>query len=91
MKYLIKYTQPNTSIVEYFEANSIEEFAIEHMRFHIEQREDNGWEVYLLGENVAHYTNEWTREEVKKDYFRDFTHKNNWKNIEYYCKMNNLA
>lgn len=87
MNYLIKYTQPNTNEVKYFEEDSIEDFAINHLFFHIDRREDGGWEVWLLGKNVAHYANEWTRDEVKRDYFRDFTHKNNWKNIEYYRKI----
>lgn len=87
MNYLIKYTSPSDNKVEYFENNSIEEFAEQHMDFHIDKRTDDGWEVYLVGKNVAHYTNEWTYEEVKKDYFRDFTKKNNWKNIEYFHKI----
>lgn len=87
MDYLIRYTQPNTNEVKYFEYDSIEEFAEKEMGFHIDQRNDGGWEVWLVGDNVAHYTNEWTYDEVKRNYFRDFTIKNNWKNIEYFKKI----
>lgn len=87
MKYIIKYTDPNTNQVTYFEADSLIQFAVEHLFFNLEQREDGGWEVYLLGKAVAHYTNEWTMKEVLKNYFRDFTQKNNWKNIQYYSQI----
>ena len=87
MNYIIKYTNPNTGIVEYIEAESIEDFAIRCLFFHIDRRDDGGWEVWLLGMNVAHYTNEWTKDEVFRDYFRNFTQKNNWKNIQYFKQM----
>lgn len=87
MNYIIRYTNPNTGIVEYIEAESIEDFAIRCLFFYIEKRDDGGWEVWLLGKNVAHYTNEWTRDEVYRDYFRNFTTKNNWKNIQYFKQM----
>lgn len=87
MKYIIKYTNPNNNKVEYYEVNSIEEFAMRYLFFNIEQNERGGWDIYLLGEEVAHYTNEWSRAEAMKDYFRNFTQKNNWKNIEYYTKI----
>lgn len=87
MKYLIKYTDPNTNQVEYFEADSLIQFAVEHLFFDLTQRNDGGWEVWLLGNNVAHYTNEWTMKEVLQDYFRNFTQKNNWKNIQYFTSI----
>lgn len=87
MKYLIKYTAPKTNEVEYFEGDSMVQLAVEHLFFNLQQREDGGWEVWLLGKNVAHYTNEWTRAEVLRDYFNDFERKNNWKNIEYYKQI----
>lgn len=87
MKYLIKYTAPKTNEVEYFEGDSMVQLAVEHLFFDLQQREDGGWEVWLLGKNVAHYTNEWTRAEVLRDYFSNFERKNNWKNIEYYKQI----
>jgi hypothetical protein len=87
MKYIIKYTNQYTNEVTYIEANSIAEFAVEYMGFDVRQNDRGGWDVLLLGEEVAHYTNEWTIAEVLKDYFRDFERKNNWKNIEYYTKI----
>lgn len=84
MKIIVRYTDPKTNKVEYIEAESIIHFAVNHLFFHIDKREDGGWEVWLVGENVAHYTNEWTYEEVIRNYFRDFEQKNNWKNIQYF-------
>ena len=87
MAYLIKYIDPNTHQTEYFETETLLQFAIEHLFFRVDQRTDGGWEVWLVGENVAHYTNEWTYEEVIRNYFRDFTQKNNWKNIKYFTQI----
>ena len=87
MKYIIKYTNQYTNEVTYIEVDSMVEFAVNYMDFDIIQNERGGWDVLLLGKEVAHYTNEWTRAEVLKDYFRNFERKNNWKNIEYYTKI----
>lgn len=95
MKYLIKYTNQYTNEVTYIEVDSMLEFAVKYLDFDIKWNGDvlygnferGGWDVLLLGKEVAHYTNEWTRAEVLKDYFRDFERKNNWKNIEYYTKI----
>lgn len=87
MKYLIKYTDPNTNEVQFFEADSMVQFAVEHLFFDLRQNEEGGWVVWLLGKVAARYTNEWTMKEVLEDYFRNFTQKNNWKNIQYYCQI----
>jgi hypothetical protein len=87
MKYIIKYTNQYTNEVTYIEVDSMVEFAVKYLDFDVIQNERGGWDVLLLGKEVAHYTNEWTRAEVLKDYFRDFERKNNWKNIEYYTKI----
>lgn len=95
MKYIIKYTAPKTGEVSYIEVDSLLQFAVEYMGFDVKWNDDvvygnnerGGWDVILNGEEVAHYTNEWTRAEVLKDYFRDFEFKNNWKNIQYYTQI----
>lgn len=95
MKYIIKYTNQYTNEVTFIEVDSMVEFAVKYLDFDIKWNDDvvygnferGGWDVFLLGKEVAHYTNEWTRAEVLKDYFMDFERKNNWKNIEYYTKI----
>ena len=61
MKYLIKYTNQYTNEVTYIEVDSMLEFAVKYLDFDVIQNERSGWDVLLLGKEVAHYTNEWTR------------------------------
>lgn len=70
MKYIIR--RQIAGSIRYYEADDLKEFAKEYLAFHIDQNEEGGWEVWLYGENVAHYSNEWTKDEVERDYFASF-------------------
>lgn len=56
-------------------------FAKTVMGFRVVQNDRGSWDVIVNGEEVAHYTDEWTRREVEDDYlnasfFRKFTRQN---------------
>jgi len=74
--------------VRYYEADDLKEFAKEYLYFHIDQNEDGGWEVWMLGHNIAHYSNEWEKWEVERDYFSTYFNRRveNYNNIEIYSK-----
>lgn len=62
-----------------FTADSIEEIARKIFGLKVERGESGSWEVYINGENVAHYSstetqgkNGYTREEAEKHFLRRF-------------------
>lgn len=86
LKYIVR--RNIAGFIKYFETDDIKQFAKENLYFHIDQNEDGGWEVWLLGENVAHYSNEWEKWEVERDYFSHFFSRRvkMYNNIEIYSK-----
>lgn len=65
------------------------EFAVKIMGFKIEWNEENNdWDVIINGKEVAHYSNEYTLEEIKKNYFRSFFTKNTFSNLHFYKLIN---
>ena len=86
LKYIVR--RNIAGFIKYFETDDINQFAKENLYFHIDQNEDGGREVWLLGENVAHYSNEWEKCEVERNYFSNYFNKRveNYNNIEIYSK-----
>lgn len=86
MKYIIR--RQIAGSIRYYETDDLKEFAKEYLSFHIDQNEEGGWEVWLLGDNVAHYSNEWEKWEVERDYFATYFNRRvaSYNNIEIYSK-----
>jgi hypothetical protein len=86
LKYIIR--REIAGFIKYFETDDLKQFAKESLYFHIDQNDEGGWEVWLLGENVAHYNNEWEKLEVERDYFSHFFSRRvkMYNNIEIYSK-----
>ena len=60
------------------------DFATKIMGYKLSQNENGSWNVIINGEIVAKYSNEYTKEEVEKAYFKDFFSKNTYKNLKFY-------
>lgn len=86
MKYIIRRQVAGS--IRYYEADDLKEFAKEYLSFHIDQNEEGGWEVWLFGDNVAHYSSEWDKWEVERDYFSTYFNRRveNYYNMEIYSK-----
>lgn len=61
--------------------NDLKEFAVKVMGFKVIRNDRGTWDVIVNGEEVAHYTDEWTRKEIENDYlnssfFSKFTRRN---------------
>lgn len=50
--------------------NDIADFAKRVMGFKVVRNERGAYDVIVNGEEVAHYTDEWTSEEVEQDYLK---------------------
>ena len=60
------------------------EFATKFMGYKLNQRKNGAWDVIINREEVAHYSNEYTREEIEIDFFRNFFVKFTFKNLHFY-------
>ena len=50
--------------------DDLKDFAKKVMGFKVVQNDRGSWDVIVNGEEVAHYTDEWTRREVEDDYLK---------------------
>lgn len=64
--------------------DDIADFAKKVMGFRVVKNERGAYDVIVNGQEVAHYTDEWTPEEVEKDYLRGFMSKWTRKNLAFY-------
>lgn len=64
--------------------DDIGDFARKVMGFRVVQNDRGSWDVIVNGQEVAHYTDEWTQEEVEKDYRKSFLSKWTRKNLAFY-------
>lgn len=64
--------------------DDIGDFARKVMGFKVIEKDNGHLTVVVNGQEVAHYTDEWTPEEVEKDYLRGFLSKWTRKNLAFY-------
>ena len=69
-----------------FPFDNLKEFATKVLGYKIIQNCRDAWDIIINGEEVAHYSDEYTLEEVEKDFFsiHSFFPKFTFKNLHYY-------
>ena len=71
-----------------FPFNSIKELAVKLLGYQIICKDSGKIDIIINGKEVAHYSEEYTIEEVEKDFFRDgFFTKFTYANLYYYSLM----
>lgn len=69
-----------------FPFDNLKEFATKVLGYKIIQNCHDAWDIIINGKEVAHYSDEYTLEEVEKDFFSvdKFFSKFTFKNLHYY-------
>ena len=77
-----KYVAFYNSIL--FPFDDVKQFATDVMGYRLVRINYGGWDVFINGKAVAHYSEEFTEEQVERDYFNTFFSKNTYKNLHFY-------
>ena len=74
-----------------FPFDDLKEFAIKILGYKIIQNCRGAWDIIINGEEVAHYSNEYTLEEVERNFLSEqtFFFKFTFKNLHYYQLIGN--
>lgn len=67
-----------------FPFNDKKEIATSIMGYKLIKKDNGKWDIIINGKEVAHYSEEFTKEEIEKNFFSTFFQKFTFANLHFY-------